>query len=85
MVPAASAMRHRYHDLKVPVIILAGDEDEVVDKDQQAMRLHQEIAHSTLRLVSNAGHMLHYAVPEQVAEAVNAVAGVSLHVSGRLG
>jgi len=73
MVPAASAMRHRYHDLKVPLIIMAGDEDQVVDSGQQALRLHQDIPHSTLKLIPNAGHMLHYAVPEEVAEAVNAV------------
>jgi pimeloyl-ACP methyl ester carboxylesterase len=75
MIPAALAMRHRYHDLQMPLIIMAGDEDEVVDRGQQAVRIHQEIPHSTLRLVPNAGHMFHYAVPDQVAEAVNAVAG----------
>jgi pimeloyl-ACP methyl ester carboxylesterase len=62
MVPAASAMRPRYHDLTLPLIIVAGDQDQVVDIGQQAMRLHQDIPHSTLKLVPNAGHMLPYAV-----------------------
>jgi pimeloyl-ACP methyl ester carboxylesterase len=74
MVPAVSAMHHRYHELILPVIIMAGTEDQVVDPGRHAVRLRREIPHSTLRLVPNVGHMLHYAVPEQVAEAVNAAA-----------
>jgi pimeloyl-ACP methyl ester carboxylesterase len=84
MVPAASAMRHRYRELKLPLIIMAGSEDGVVDAGRHAAQLHQEIPHSILRLVPNAGHMLHYAVPEEVAEAVNVVAGGCVERRGQV-
>ena len=36
------------------------------------MWFHEAIPGSELRLVPDAGHMFHYAVPEQVAEAITA-------------
>jgi pimeloyl-ACP methyl ester carboxylesterase len=39
-------------------------------KHSQAVRLHAELPHSHLRLVPGVGHMVHYAVPEEVAEAI---------------
>jgi pimeloyl-ACP methyl ester carboxylesterase len=74
MIPAAMAMRHRYQELTMPVVIMAGTKDRVVDVDSQAVRLHTDIPHSILRLVPGVGHMVHYAVPEEVAEAIE-VAG----------
>jgi hypothetical protein len=46
--------------------------DRIVDHRKHAVRLHQEIAQSALRLVPGVGHMLHYAVPEQVVHAIEA-------------
>jgi pimeloyl-ACP methyl ester carboxylesterase len=70
LVPAVRAMRHRYSELALPVVIMGGIKDRVVDVGRHAIWLHREIPHSTLRLVPEVGHMLHYAVPEQVAEAI---------------
>ena len=70
MVPGALAMSRRYRDLVMPIVIMAGTEDRVVDVERQAVRLHKEIAHSILRLLPKVGHMIHYAEPELVAEAV---------------
>lgn len=72
MIPAASAMRSRYEQLRLPVIIMAGAGDEVIRPASQAVRLHNEIAHSRLQLVPNAGHMLHYAAAADVLHAVHA-------------
>jgi pimeloyl-ACP methyl ester carboxylesterase len=75
MIPAVAAMQGRYRALRMPVVIMAGAKDRVVDVGRHAVRLHEEIPQSTLRLIPDAGHMLHYAVPEQVAEAVEAAMG----------
>ena len=72
MIPGAFAMRHRYQELTIPVVIMAGAKDRVVSAKQPA-RLHAQIPHSVLRLVPDVGHMLHYAVPEEVAEAIEEV------------
>jgi pimeloyl-ACP methyl ester carboxylesterase len=74
MIPGAFATRHRYQELAMPVVIMAGTKDTVVSADQPA-QLHAQIPHSVLRLVPDVGHMLHYAVPEEVAEAVEETAG----------
>ena len=72
MILGAFAMRHRYQELTMPVVIMAGAKDRVVGAKQPA-RLHAQIPHSILRLVPDVGHMLHYAVPEEVAEAIEEV------------
>ena len=69
-------MRHRYQELTIPVVIMAGTKDRVVSANQPA-RLHAQIPQSVLRLVPDVGHMLHYAVPEEVAEAVEEAGGSS--------
>jgi pimeloyl-ACP methyl ester carboxylesterase len=71
------AMRGGYGDLRLPVVIVAGAEDKVVDVGRHAARLREQIPGSELRLVPGAGHMVHHAVPGQVAEAVEAVSGRS--------
>jgi pimeloyl-ACP methyl ester carboxylesterase len=74
MVPAAAALRNRYSDLSPPVTIMAGTKDKIVDANSQSGWLHKIIPGSELRLISGKGHMFHYAVPEQVADAVTAMA-----------
>lgn len=73
MVPAAAAMRDRYGELRLPVAILAGTEDVVAFPDRESERLHDDIPHSTLRLIPGVGHMLHHADPDAVVEAVEAL------------
>jgi pimeloyl-ACP methyl ester carboxylesterase len=84
MIPVALAMRHRYQELSMPIVIMAGTKDRVV-KDSQAVRLHDEIAHSVLRLIPGVGHMVHYAVPDEVARAVEEVGkpATMFHRTGR--
>jgi pimeloyl-ACP methyl ester carboxylesterase len=44
-----------------------------VDVGRHAVRLGEQIPHADLRLVPGAGHMVHHAVPGQVAGAIEAV------------
>jgi pimeloyl-ACP methyl ester carboxylesterase len=74
MVSAVRAMQRRYGELRMPVVIMAGTEDRVVNHRKHAVRLHQDIAHSALRLVPGVGHMVHHAVPQQVVDAIEASA-----------
>lgn len=73
MVPGAAAMRSQYSDLRLPVTIMAGIDDQIVDADNQSVWFHHMVAGSELQLVPGAGHMVHYAVPEQVAAAIRAM------------
>jgi pimeloyl-ACP methyl ester carboxylesterase len=72
MVSAVRAMQRRYGELRMPVVIMAGTEDRLVNHRKHAVRLRQAIAHSALRLVPGVGHMVHHAVPQQVVDAIEA-------------
>ena len=74
MAREAAAMQDRYGELRLPMVIMAGSDDQVADVGRQSIRLHEQIPHSQLELVPGAGHMVHHAVPQQVANAVEAVA-----------
>ena len=45
MIPAAMALRHRYGELRMPVVICTGLDDRLVDK-KQSVRLHEGVPHS---------------------------------------
>lgn len=73
MVAAVAGLRHHYKQIRLPTAILAGTEDRIVDP-QQAAALGRDIGDSQLRLIPHTGHMLHYAVPDQVLDAIARVA-----------
>ena len=70
MVPSAERLSARYRELTMPVAIIAGGGDQIVDPAYHAARLHEEVQHSELLLDDGAGHMPHYADPARVMEAV---------------
>jgi pimeloyl-ACP methyl ester carboxylesterase len=75
MIPAAATMAERYSALKLPVTIVAGGGDKVVDHEAQSERLAGEIAGSELLLIADAGHMVHHSAAGTVVDAVKARAG----------
>jgi pimeloyl-ACP methyl ester carboxylesterase len=79
MIPGAVRLRRHYADLRMPVLVLAGDGDKVVWK-RNAERLHAAIPGSVLRIVEGAGHMVHHSAPRQVVEAIRLIAGMSAKV-----
>jgi len=71
MVPQTKASSERHHELRMPVAILAGADDKVIDVEAHSARLHRELAGSTLAVVPVAGHMVHHAAPDEVVAAVD--------------
>jgi pimeloyl-ACP methyl ester carboxylesterase len=59
-----------YKGLDVPVRLLAGSDDGIVDTDAHSVRLQREIAQSTLKVIPRCGHMVHHAAPNEVARAI---------------
>jgi pimeloyl-ACP methyl ester carboxylesterase len=72
MIPGAMAARHRHGELAMPVTILSGDDDRIVDPGRQSLRLHREVPGSELRVVPGAGHMIYHTAPDAVVEAIEA-------------
>jgi pimeloyl-ACP methyl ester carboxylesterase len=85
MIPAAAQLSARYSsDLEMPVSIFAGADDKVVDPEANSVRLHRAIPHSTLCVAPGAGHMVHYAIPAEIVDAIdrmNAAQDVELGVN----
>lgn len=73
MVPQARVLARRIAELRMPVTVVAGDQDRVVDPEAQSRRLHRELQHSQMVLVPGAGHMAHYLAQEQIAQAAGQV------------
>ena len=61
MVPAAVSAQDRYSELAhLPLLLVAGEKDRIVDPDTQSRRLHRELPNSTLVVLPEAGHMVDY-------------------------
>ena len=71
MIPAAASMRKQYASCACRRCSFAGADDKVVDA-KQTRDLHAQPPGSELHVIPGAGHMVHYAVPDQVAAAVGA-------------
>lgn len=70
MVPAAAELQKRYGELDMPIAIIAGSGDRVVDPSTQSNRLAQMVRKEDAQLVEGAGHMVHYFAPDRVTAAV---------------
>lgn len=73
MVPGAARLAGRHRELTMPVAIMAGRGDKIVDIAPQPERLHARLPQSSLQVIEGAGHMLHHAFPGKVAATVEAL------------
>ncbi len=71
MITAAASFRQHYSNLTVPMSIFAGAGDKVVDVESQSARLHRTVPHSTLTVSHGAGHMVHYALADEIVDAIS--------------
>jgi pimeloyl-ACP methyl ester carboxylesterase len=69
MIPDAFEMRHRYADLKMPVVIIAGEQDRLIDIDTQSARLHSDVFQSSFHRIDGNGHMIQQTATDQVMSA----------------
>jgi pimeloyl-ACP methyl ester carboxylesterase len=82
MIPDAFALCKRYADLRMPVVIIAGEQDRLIDIDKQSARLHRDVTQSTLHRVPGAGHMVHQTATDAVMAAIDEAAGATLEPWG---
>jgi pimeloyl-ACP methyl ester carboxylesterase len=70
----AGSLSRRYEELSLPVSLIAGSEDGIVNTREHSERLHRELATSSLRRIPGCGHMVHHAAPDEVVGAIRAIA-----------
>jgi len=73
MIPDAFGLRNRYGDLKMPVVIIAGEQDRLIDIDTQSARLHSDIPQSRFHRVAGNGHMIQQTATDEVMAAIRQV------------
>jgi len=73
MIPDAFHFHDRYAELKMPAVIIAGENDRIVDIDTQSARLHRDVKQSKLHRLPDSGHMVHQTATNLVMEAIEEV------------
>lgn len=61
----------RYAKIDLPVVIVTGDADRVLNPEDHAYPLHNAIGHSTLIVLPDTGHQLPQTRPDAVVAAIN--------------
>jgi pimeloyl-ACP methyl ester carboxylesterase len=62
-----------YKELSMPVTIIAGQDDRLIDPVSQSGRLHEDIAHSRFHAIPKTGHMVHQTATQSVVDAIGEV------------
>jgi pimeloyl-ACP methyl ester carboxylesterase len=66
-----------YPDIKVPVVVVTGDADQIVPAEQNAERLYHALPNAHLNLLPKTGHQIPFTRPEAVLAAIDHVAALS--------
>jgi pimeloyl-ACP methyl ester carboxylesterase len=74
MVPGVAANQSSYSEIDLPVEIIVGANDRIVDYERQSVFLTRALPSSRLHVVPGLGHMVHYGAPDRVAEAIERIA-----------
>lgn len=77
--PTLAKLYPRYGEIKVPVEIIHGESDQLINPEQ-SKKLHEAIPGSDLVVLPNVGHMIHYSSPEVVMDAIARAFERSLHM-----
>ena len=77
MIPAVSKLQNDYSKLQMPVAIVAGAQDRLIEYEQ-AVRLNGDIPRSSLRCVPDAGHMVHQTATAEIMSVIELVTDKSI-------
>ena len=73
MIPSANDLQEAYATLKMPVAIIAGAEDRLIEPEQ-SVDLHSDISQSSLHCIPGSGHMVHQTATAQIMSTIDEVA-----------
>ena len=66
-------MSKRYQEIKIPVVIVTGDRDQIVSPNENARLLHAAIPNSQLIELKNTGHEIPQTNPESIDTALSMI------------
>jgi pimeloyl-ACP methyl ester carboxylesterase len=73
-LPATLRLARRYHELNLPLVLVAGDGDRYVSPSAHTRRLHGLVRGSRLLISPGSGHMVHHSDLPLVMSAIDAAA-----------
>ena len=71
MNAAAAQLQSAYPRLRIPVAIMTGDLDMIVDIEEQSRRLHEDVPGSTLAILPGLGHMVQYGARPAIVRTID--------------
>jgi pimeloyl-ACP methyl ester carboxylesterase len=74
MIPSAFQASKSYNELSLPIIIIAGEGDRLIDIEEQSGRLHSEVKQSKMHRIAGTGHMVQQSATTDVMAAINEAA-----------
>ena len=74
MTPSVMELEQHYRELKMPVTIITGADDQIADVGRHSARLHRELPGSEFIKLPGLGHMIHHLDPDAVANAIDRTA-----------
>jgi pimeloyl-ACP methyl ester carboxylesterase len=75
--PTAISHSKHYSALTMPVAIIAGEEDRLIDPDEQSARLHRDVPQSHFMRLRGEGHMVQQTATSSVMAAIRLVDSAS--------
>ena len=70
---AVAEQAPRYGNIKVPVVVIAGDTDTTVSPNIHSRRLAATVPNAKLIVLPGVGHMVQYAAPDVVVREIEAM------------
>lgn len=72
--PGVARLQPHYPTIGVPVELVTGDSDGIVDPAQHVMRLASLLPQARLTVLDGVGHMLHHTAPDAIGLAIDRAA-----------
>jgi pimeloyl-ACP methyl ester carboxylesterase len=76
MLPSVMDLMRHYRDLALPVSIVTGADDHLVDPGHHSLRLHRELPKSRFTSLPGIGHMVHHMAPDVVSDLVDQISRI---------
>ena len=67
----------RYPTIRVPTVIVVGDSDSALDADVHSKTVAKQLPNAKLIVLHGAGHMVHFADPDRVVQALSELADMT--------
>jgi pimeloyl-ACP methyl ester carboxylesterase len=84
MIPSVLKLYKRYSELTIPVQLLAGADDALINPGHNSARLVNDLPDSTVHTRPGQGHMVHYAHVDDIMQAIATVRTTPIRGIGKI-